>query len=146
MIYLASDHGGFALKEKIKAQVSEMGYEFEDCGDKSLDPNDDFVDFASLAASKIKSPDSGIFLCRNGVGVDNVANRYPHLRSVLGFDSQQVERARADDSCNVLSLPSDYVSEKKALQLVEAFLNTKFSGEERYIRRLEKLDKLKAQS
>lgn len=149
MIYLASDHGGHKLKSKIKDQISKVGYKVDDCGNDRLDSEDDFVDFAAKAAGKIEAAYAmgfdeprGIFLCRNGVGVDIVANRYPQIRSVLGFDEGQVEKARTDDDVNVLCLPADYINEEKAHRLVEVFLNTKFSGEERFKRRLGKINKL----
>lgn len=142
MIYLASDHGGFKLKEKCKLQIADLRLEFEDCGNDKLDIEDDFVDFASQAAQKIKKADLGIFFCRNGVGVDIVANRYQNIRSALGFDEQQVKMARNDDDCNVLCLPADYLDDEKAGKLVEVFLSTPFSEEERFKRRLEKINKL----
>lgn len=142
MIYLASDHGGFSLKEKCKLQIADLGLKFDDVGNKTLDENDDFVDFASLAAKKINSGDFGIFSCRNGVGVDIVANRYPNIRSVLGFSVEQVRNARNDDDCNVLCLPADFLDETQVAKIVEVFLSTPFCGEERFLRRLDKLAKL----
>ena len=144
MIYLASDHGGYSLKENLKFEIQNLKLEFEDCGNTALDEEDDFVDFASQAAQKIKEGDFGLFFCRNGVGVDIVANRYQNIRSVLGFDEQQVRMARNDDDCNVLCLPADYLDEEKANKLVEIFLNTPFSEEERFKRRLEKIKSIKS--
>ena len=143
MIYLACDHGGFSLKEKIKEQLSKTNLPVVDVGNSQLDPQDDFVDFAKMAAQQMKDDDRGIFLCRNGVGVDIVANRFAHLRSVLGFNVVQVEKARNDDNCNVLCLPADYIDLQTALSLVDVFLNTKFSQEERFNRRLGKLQEMK---
>lgn len=143
MIYLASDHGGYELKENLKFEIRNLKLELEDCGNDYLNPKDDFVDFACKAADQIKSGDMGIFLCRNGVGVDIVANRYSHIRSVLGFDAKQVEKARMDDNVNVLCLPADYLSLEEAKELVKVFLETSFSNEERFQRRLEKLAKIK---
>lgn len=142
MLYLASDHGGFELKEKVKSKIEQVGVKVVDVGNDHLDPEDDFVDFAAIASQKIKEDDRGIFLCRNGVGVSIVGNRFSHIRAVLGFDYQQVKRAVVDDNCNVLCLPADYISQETAFELVEVFLNTEFSKEERYVRRLAKLDKL----
>lgn len=143
MIYLACDHGGFNFKEKIKDKLSKTDLEVKDVGATSLDLDDDFVDFAQLAALQMTNEDRGIFLCRNGVGVDIVANRYPQLRSVLGFNPVQVEKSRHDDNCNVLCLPADYIDAQTALSLVDIFLNTPYSAEPRFVRRLEKLDKVK---
>lgn len=142
MIYLASDHGGYQLKEECKLQITALGGEFEDCGNSVFDTEDDFVDFASLAAQRINRGDFGIFFCRNGVGVDIVANRYPNIRSVLGFNVEQVRKARNDDDCNVLCLPADYLEKTQAAKIVAVFLNTPFSREERFTRRLGKIDKL----
>jgi len=139
MIYLASDHGGFLLKEKIKEQLIKIGLLYEDCGNSVLDENDDFVDFSKDAAQKIQGDDRGIFLCRNGVGVSIVANRFSHIRAVLGFDTTQVSKARNDDNCNVLCLPADYLNLQQVLPLVDVFLNTQFSGEERFVRRIDKI-------
>lgn len=144
MIYLGSDHGGFELKEKIKAFLMEKGEEVEDLGAETLDPGDDFVDYAVEVAEMVAgNPDAlGIVFCRNGVGVDITVNRFPGMRSVLGFDEGQVEKARTDDDVNCLSLPADYIDLDKAKRLVNKFLETKFDGGERFVRRLIKLESI----
>ncbi len=144
MIYIGADHRGFELKEKIKEYLKANGHAFEDVGAMTHNLEDDFVDFGHEVGMRIKnSEDRGILLCRNGVGVDLVVNRFPHIRSVLGFDAEQVRLARNDDDVNVLSLPSEFIDEAKATELVEVFLATTFEGDERQMRRLEKIDALK---
>jgi ribose 5-phosphate isomerase B len=140
-IYIGTDHGGFELKQKLVDWLASEGYEIVDLGAKELEAEDDFVDYALLVTDSLAfEPEArGILLCRNGVGMDIVANRAPEVRCALGFDSGQVEKARSDDNINCLSLPADYIDEVKAKELVEAFLKTKFSGEERFVRRLDRL-------
>lgn len=141
-IYLAADHGGFEMKEELKKWLDEQDYRVVDAGAQELDEEDDFVDYAQAASERMsEDPEGvGIFLCRNGVGVSIVANRYLGIRCVLGFDRKQVEKARNDDDVNCLSLPADYLDLEKAKELVRAFLETDFSGEERFSRRIHKLE------
>lgn len=141
-VILAADHGGFEMKEKLKKYLKEKGYEGVDVGASELREGDDFVDYALEAGQRLQMnfDDRGIVLCRNGVGVSIVANRLSGVRCVLGFDKKQVERAREDDDVNCLALPADYLDLEKAKELVEVFLETKFSNEERFRRRLIKLE------
>lgn len=138
-IILAADHGGVEMKEELKEWLKNLGYGVVDVGAEKLDPEDDFVDYAKKAVGMAGDGDRLILLCRNGVGMSIVANRNKNIRCVLGFDENQVRRARSDDDVNCLSLPADYVDEEKAKVLVKVFLETKFSGEERFVRRIGKL-------
>lgn len=138
MIYLSSDHRGFLRKEEIKEWLKFDGQEFEDVGNSKLDPEDDEVDFVKKAVEQMKDGDKGIFFCGSGVMVDMVANR-EGLRSCLGFDATQVKMARSDDNVNVLSVGTDFIDLEKTKKMVAVFLETPFSGEERYKRRLAKI-------
>lgn len=141
MIYIGADHRGFEYKEKIKNWLASRDIKFEDMGAIEIDNDDDFVDFAQKI-SVIVSQDSqsrGILLCNNGVGMDIVANKFKNVRSVLGFDAEQVKLARSDDDVNVLSLPAGFILIEKAYELIDIFLNTDFSGEDRFKRRLDKI-------
>lgn len=143
-IVVGADHGGFRLKSKIRKWLEDKGWEVEDVGARKYNKGDDFVDFARKVAQRVKGSEGtrGLVLCRNGVGMDIVCNRYRGVRSVLGFGEKQVRRAREDDKVNVLSLPADYISLRKAKRLVKVFLETDFSDKERFRRRLKKLEKL----
>lgn len=144
-IFLGADHGGYKLKEKIKVWLEKKGYEVEDEGAYEYNKRDDFVDFGKRVAEKIVSESEdvrGVVFCKNGVGMDVVSNRYKGVRCVLGFDKRQVRKAREDDDVNVLSLPAEYLSYKKGQRLIEAFLETKFKDKRRFVRRLEKINKL----
>lgn len=142
MIYLGADHRGFALKEKIKTWFSEQKIEFEDLGNTRFDKQDDYPDFASAVAEKVSqsSENFGILFCGSGAGMDITANRRRGVRSVLGYDAYQVKMARKNDDVNVLSLAADFISEEMAKKLISTFLKTPFSGEERHIRRIEKIE------
>lgn len=141
VVVMGADHGGFKMKEKLRVWLEKKGWEVDDVGAKSFDGKDDFVDYGKKVAVKVMEEKEvrGIVLCRNGVGMDIVSNRHGGVRCVLGFDNRQVKRARRDDDVNVLAIPADYVSTRKAKGLVGVFLKTKFSGKKRYKRRLKKL-------
>ncbi len=143
VIYFGADHGGFELKEKLKVFAQSKGYEVVDVGATAYDEKDDYPDFAGVVGKKVSlAPDQarGILLCRNGAGVNIAANKFPHVRCVLGFSSDQVYDARHDDDVNVLSIPADFVDEPTAQKLAEVFLATPFAKEEeRFVRRLNKL-------
>jgi len=143
MIYLAADHRGFELKERIKVWLKEWGIESEDLGNDHLDPGDDYPDFARLVAQKINQEEGGrgIIICASGVGADIVANRYPKVRCGLGFSALQVTEARQDDDINCLAIASDFTDEEEVKEIIKTFLGTKFSNEERYLRRIGKIEK-----
>lgn len=149
MIYLGADHRGFQLKEAVKKILNELKLDFQDLGAFEYNENDDYVDFASAVARKVaEGPEGnrGILTCRNGAGVDIVANKFKNVRSVLGFDAEQVRLARNDDDVNVLSLPTDFVDERKAVEIISSFLNTPFESAERQKRRIELIGKLEKQN
>lgn len=144
MIYLGADHGGFALKEKIKDWLSEWNFQFKDLGNTIFNPDDDYPDFAMPVAEKVNqvSGDLGILVCRSGQGMDVVANKFPGIRSVLCFSVPHARQSRQHLDANVLCLASDYVSEVEVKEIIHAFLTTEFSSEERHQRRLAKIQKL----
>lgn len=142
MIYLGADHGGLILKTKLMEWLVAKGVDVEDLGAEKLEKEDDFVDYAMDVAESVLGDEEGmgIVICRNGVGVSIVANRYPGVRCALGFDSLQTKKARSDDDVNVLALPADYIDFEEAKKIVEAFIETEFAGEERFVRRLTKIE------
>lgn len=145
IIYLGADHRGFKLKEYLKTVLQEGGYEFIDLGNDHFDQNDDYPDFAIKVARRVSlDPERGrgILICGSGAGIDIVANKFPNIRSVLGFSPDQVYDSRRDNDSNVLSLPSDFLDKEKAKKIVLTWLITDFSGEERHRRRLNKIYQL----
>lgn len=144
-IFLGADHRGYRLKEGLKKSLKLAGHAVVDVGAVVLDPEDDYVDYAQEVASSVaKDPTSrGVLLCGSGHGVDIVANRYTQVRSILGFNMDVVVQGREHEDANVLSIPSDWVSEEEAQEMVAVFLETAFSGAERHQRRIEKVRALK---
>ena len=143
MIYLGADHRGYNLKERIKIWLREWEFDYEDLGAFRLDPNDDYPIFASAVAREIEAKGGkGVVICGSGAGVDIVANKFDGVRSVLAMTRDQVSAAVRDDNVNVLAIASDYIQEFESKSLVETFLRTEFSGETRFIRRLNEIDKI----
>jgi len=144
MIYLGADHGGYELKEKTKKWLRAWGYEFKDLGSTKLDQEDDFPDYSRLVAEKVaksKGGDTGILFCRSGVGVDIVANRFRGVRCGLGFSQQQIRISKRDDNLNCLALAADFTPDDQAKGIIQMFLETRFSGGEKYLRRIKKIEK-----
>ncbi len=141
MIFLGADHRGFELKERIRKLLLDEGYQITDLGNKQLDPGDDYVIFAEKVAEAVVNDPAnrGILFCGSGAGVDIVANKIDGIRSALVFDLARTIQAREHEDVNIISLPADTLEVEKAYEMVKAFLNTKFSGETRHLRRLEEL-------
>ena len=140
-VFIGADHGGFNLKAKLITWLTEQKYEIVDCGNTKFDPLDDFPDFAfAVADSVAREPDSrGNVLCRSAGGVTIAANKVKGIRAVTGVNLKEVAHNRGDDDANILAIAGDYTSENEAKELVHAFLMSPFSGQERFVRRLEKI-------
>jgi ribose 5-phosphate isomerase B len=147
-IYLASDHAGFDLKEKVKEYLLSNSFEVEDQGAFELNPTDDYPDFISKAARRISiEPSSfGIIFGKSGAGEAIVANKFKNVRAILGFSEENVKLSREHNNANVLSLGSDFLDLEKAKKLIDIFLNTSFSLDERHKRRLEKISEIEKQN
>lgn len=145
-IYLGSDHNGFHLKEKLFAYLSKRGYDIEDVGDKALDPNDDFPQFAQLAAIKLLGEEEesrAILLCGGGQGMAMAANRFHGIRASVIWDETEARLTRNDNDSNVLCLPSRiFETDSRWEGIVDTWLGTPFAGAERYKRRNRELDEL----
>jgi len=147
MIFLAADHRGFPLKEKVKQWLVEWGYDYEDMGAFKLDPTDDYPIYAKKVAEGMVEPeDRGILVCGSGVGVDEVANKFDGIRSGLAISKEQIQSARNDDNINVLALASDFISEEEAREIVKVFLDTEFADAERFNRRLKEVGEIEEEN
>jgi len=144
MIYLGADHRGYELKEKLKQWLGELGYEHEDCGAFEYDKNDDYPDFAVAVAKKVTAnPDSkGILICGSGIGVAITANKIKGVRAGTATSVEQVKASVNDEDLNVLAISADYINEEQVREITKTFLDTKFSEEERHIRRVNKIKEL----
>lgn len=145
-IYLGADHQGFHLKEEIFAYLAKHGYDVEDVGDQTLDPNDDFPQFAQLAATKVigsedKDP-RAILICGGGQGVAMAANRFRGIRASVIWDAYEAKMTRNDNDSNILCLPARILEDDQAAWqgILETWLNTPFAAAARYIRRNAEID------
>ncbi|HEX9679710.1 MAG TPA: RpiB/LacA/LacB family sugar-phosphate isomerase [Candidatus Saccharimonadales bacterium] len=147
-IYLGSDHQGFELKHKLFGYLSSHGYEVEDVGNKRLDANDDYPQFAQMAALKIlgdEDPEArAVLVCGGGQGMAIAANRFRGIRAAVVWDANEAKMSRVDNDANVLSLPARLLKEDEgvAFGIVETWLNTAFSGAARHQRRIREIDEI----
>ncbi|TSC91822.1 MAG: ribose 5-phosphate isomerase B [Parcubacteria group bacterium Licking1014_17] len=147
MIYLASDHRGFELKKKISVWLKEWGYQSEDMGPFAYDAEDDYPDFVLKAAEKISAdPENskGIVLGHSGQGEALVANKYKGIRAIVyyGGPEELITLSREHNNANVLSLGASFLDDETAKKAVKTWLETKFAGEERHVRRIAKIAKI----
>ncbi|HSX57647.1 MAG TPA: RpiB/LacA/LacB family sugar-phosphate isomerase [Candidatus Saccharimonadales bacterium] len=147
MIYLATDHAGFELKEKVKAFLTSSGHEVIDCGADTFNPDDDYPDFIAKAAQGVsKDPDNSkaIIFGKSGQGEAIVANKVKGIRAVVyyGGNSEIIKLSRDHNDANVLSIGAGFVSENEAQSLIEEWLGRKFSNEERHSRRINKIKEI----
>lgn len=140
-VHLAADHGGYALKEKIKGWLGEWGHEVVDHGAHSLDPRDDYPNFVIPAAKAVPQDKAalGIVLGRSGNGEAIAANKIKGIRAAVCVNTEMARKAREHNDANVLSIGADYVDEKQTQEMVKIFLETQFSQDERHVRRIEKI-------
>lgn len=146
-IYLGSDHNGFHLKEEVFAYLSKRGFEVEDVGDKELDPEDDFPQFARMAALKVLGEETSdaraILLCGGGQGMAMAANRFHGIRASVIWDEYEAKMTRNDNDSNILCLPARLFDENTNWQaIVDTWIDTPFARAERYRRRNRQLDEL----
>ena len=142
-MYLGAEHGGFKFKEKIKKFLDELKVEYQDLGNSELEPQDDFVDYASAVANKVaETGGKGILTCTNGLGVCIAANKIKGIRAALVATRKVAEQSREHLNSNVLCLGAHIISFKNAKKIIKAWIGTEFFQRERYIRRIEKIDNL----
>jgi len=138
---LASDHGGFALKQTLANQLEAWGYQTHDYGAFTLDPADDYPDFVFLLARAVAGGevDRGVAICGSGVGACIAANKVPGVRACLIHDYYSAHQAVGHDDLNLMCLGGEAVGRALALDLVKAFLEARYTGEARHQRRLDKI-------
>jgi ribose 5-phosphate isomerase B len=141
-IVIASDHGGFELKNKLYAWIKDNGYDVTDLGNKVYDAGDDYPDFAAMAAGAVSdgNADRAIILCGSGVGACIVANKFRNVRASVCHDTYSAHQGVEHDAMNAICIGARIVGENLALEIVRSFLKAEFQKEERFLRRLEKLN------
>jgi ribose 5-phosphate isomerase B len=142
-VFIAADHGGFYLKERIKGHLSTQGYSVVDKGALEFNQEDDYPDYVIPLAEEIaKDNDSfGIILGRSGNGEQIAANKVKGARATLCLTTRMAKMAREDNNANILAMGADFVLEEEAIAVVEAFISTPFSDKDRHKRRIEKITK-----
>ena len=153
-IFVVTDHAGYVLKEKLISSLKLQGYEVIDKGAYEYNEEDDYPDFVVPVAKEVsKNPDTtkGIILGATGEGEAIAANRFPNVRAVAYYGQSEcvvddeadiIVRSRRHNNANILSLGARYLTEEKMMKAVNLWFNTPFSGEERHVRRLTKIDKI----
>ena len=146
-VFIASDHGGFELKAYLLKELGkDKNLKLEDCGSYSLDPGDDYPDYAFKLGEKVaKTKNSlGILICRSGVGMAVAVNKVKGARGCLILIPELAKRAREHDGLNVLCLAAEYADNKNNLEIAKSFLNTGFAVDgartERDSRRVKKIE------
>ncbi len=140
-LVVASDHAGFALKEQVRAHLSEAGCEVIDLGAYDTEPSD-YPDYAEKVGLALKRGDAprGILICGSGVGVCVAANKIPGIRAGMCHDTYSAHQGVEHDDMNVCVLGARIIGPALAFEVVNAFVGAKFiATEERFVRRLKKV-------
>lgn len=143
-IFIASDHGGLDLKNQLREHLFHQGYDVEDLGPMTLDKDDDYPVKAYAVATKVLGEDDarGILVCRSGQGMAMAANRVNGIRASVVWNKAIARETREANDSNVLSIAADFLDEDFAASIVDTWLETDFSGEERHLRRIRELEDL----
>ncbi len=147
-IILGADHGGFQVKQQIYKWLKEQGYKVVDAGAHQLDPQDDYPLFAFEVAKKVSADKDamGILFCRSGAGMAIVANKLRKIRAVEVFNPLSAEHAREHNNANIITLSADWLDLDEIKKIVEKFLVTRFTAEERHQRRIDQITDIENQS
>jgi len=143
---IATDHGGFDLKEDLVARLRAAGHEVVDFGAGELNSTDDYPDFVIPLARAVSKGEveRGVAICGSGVGASVCANKVPGIRAALIHDHFSAVQGVEDDNMNIICMGGRTVGPAVAWDLVAAFLAARFSGAERHRRRLGKVASLEA--
>ena len=139
-ISIGCDHGALELKAAVKKHLEEQGYEVKDFGTYTAD-SCDYPDFAAPAARAVASGEceKGIVLCTTGIGVSITANKIRGIRCALLSDTVSARMTRLHNDTNMMAMGAGIVGKNLALEIVDTWLGTEFSGAERHQRRIDKL-------
>lgn len=143
-IGISADHGGFELKQKILSYLNETGYDVLDFGAFEFDQHDDYPDFVIPLAKSIAEGtlERGIAICGSGIGAAIAANKVSGVRAALITEHFSAHQGVEDDDLNIICLGGRITGTASALELIETFLNSRFSNAERHLRRLNKIKTL----
>lgn len=141
MIGLGCDHGGFELKEAVKKHLEARGLEYKDYGTYST-ASCDYPVYGRAVAKAVAAGecDKGIIICGTGIGISITANKVPGVRAALCSDCFSTQATREHNDANVLAMGARVLGEGLALKIVDTFLDTPFSGDERHVRRISMIE------
>ncbi|MEI8174956.1 MAG: RpiB/LacA/LacB family sugar-phosphate isomerase [bacterium] len=155
-IFIGTDHAGYVLKEKLVSSLGLAGYEVIDKGAFGYNEHDDYPDFIIPVAQEVsKDADNvkGIVIGATGQGEAIAANKFPHVRAVVFYGESKsvvvddeadiIVRSREHNNSNILSLGARYLTEEEMMKAVDIWLKTPYTGSERHVRRLGKIDRIK---
>ena len=139
-ISIGCDHGALALKNKMVAHLTKKGYDVKDCGTYTAD-SCDYPDYAAVAAKAVASGEceKGIVLCTTGIGVSIAANKVDGIRCALLSDVMSARLTREHNDTNMMAIGAGVVGEMLALEILDTWLETEFSYNERHQRRIDKV-------
>jgi len=145
-VVIGADHGGYHLKKTLVDYLQKQGYHIIDVGAYN-DESSDYPDFARMVAEKIIRGEAqrGIMICGSGVGASVAANKFRGVRASVCHDTYSARQGVEDDDMNVLCLGARIIGEYLAKEIVKAFLCAEFKDEERYRRRLNKIEEFERQ-
>ena len=140
-IPIGADHAGFKLKERLKAELTKLGFEPVDVGTTS-EASTDYPDFAKPVAEGVSNGTvkRGVLTCGTGLGMSYTANRYPHVRAAVAWNPEIAELSRHHNDSNILVLPSRFLSEDQSVEILKRWLATPYDGG-RHDRRIEKIER-----
>lgn len=141
MIAIGSDHGGYDLRVAVMKHLDERGLEYKDfgCPDKS---SVDYPEYGKAVARAVQSGecDRGILICTTGIGISITANKFKGIRCALCGDVASAELTRLHNDANILAMGGGIIGQNLALKIVDTFLDTGFSGEEKHVRRISHIE------
>lgn len=137
---IGADHAGFELKERLKAELKQLGYEPEDVGTHSTE-SVDYPDYAKAVASEVSNGEvkRGVLMCGTGLGMAYAANRFPHVRAAVAWSPEIAELSRRHNDANILVLPARFVTEQEGVEILRRWLDAPFEGG-RHERRVAKIE------
>jgi len=140
-VAVGADHAGVPLNQAVIDEVRKLGHEVVDLGTHDASQPDDYPDYAAAVAAKVVSGECerGILVCGSGVGVTVAANKILGVRACMCHDTYSAHQGVEHDDMNVLCIGARVVGRELALEIVRAFMNARFTGEERHLRRLNKI-------
>lgn len=142
MIALGCDHGGYELMQEVKAHLEKRGLEYQDFGCFGTEAVD-YPEYGRAAAKAVASGkcDRGIVICGTGIGISIAANKVPGIRCALCTDCFMAQATREHNDANMLAMGARVLGTGSALKILDTFLDTPFSNDERHLRRIAKIEK-----